>query len=514
MLKKLFTAHMREHMLWRLGAIWYTHFTQGLHLTLPFVISVYMVRQFLTLKAGGETDISEEEVGFKTGILGASFSFAQTLTSYILGKVSDRVGRKPVIVLGNISCCLGVLGFGLSKTFVQACLVRLLMGATNGIIGAEKAMIGESLSREEQTQGMKYISLTWGLGALLGPMMGGMFSNVCDGVASSGPCSEGGIFQQNPFLLPCIIASGLSLVAVLLTAFCLEESLPSKKQPNAREYQIVATRDEVEMSALVDTKNDVSRLRNGDTISASLYKKNSDLYKYDREVSIDIGEIKAGVMSPPEDGNDGQVPWYKQKNVLLALSGYALIAFCYIIMDELVPIFASAPVSEGGLAFSTKKLSGPLSFGGVVLIIWMLVGYSWVSTRCGVVRTCIYGLIQTIPTALMFPSSSLSFLNTDIMLWLGMTAKSIAGSNSFTSCLVLVNLASPKESLGEVNGLGQTLASAVRALGPFLGGIMWAGSIRLFSNRWGHQFVPFLLPVLIAICCIFIYAKLRIPDTH
>jgi hypothetical protein len=217
----------------------------------------------------------------------------------------------------------------------------------------------------------------------------------------------------------------------------------------------------------------------------------------------------------------GKKGWYKQKNILLALSGYALIAFCYIILDELVPIFASADVVDGGLAYSTSKLSGPLSFSGVVLVVWMLIGYPWMSKKFGIIRTCIIGLIQTIPVTILFPLSSVSFLNTEIVFWLGMGLKSIAGSNAFTSCLVLVNLVAPKESLGEVNGLGQTLASGMRALGPFLGGVMWAGSIRLFTflgaddnTVWGHQFLPFMLSTAIAGCCMFIYLKLHIPDIH
>lgn len=517
-------------MIIKLAAIWYTHFTQGLHTTLPYVLSVYMIRKFLTeeLHIDGVDDtlgISEEVVGFRTGVLGAAFCFAQTLTSFWLGKLSDRVGRKIIIIIGNISCALGVLLFGFCANFWQACVVRLAMGATNGIIGAEKALIGDVLTREEQSEAMGYISMTWGIGTLIGPMIGGVLSNPCaEGFfgGDNGVCATGGLFENKPFLLPCIVASAISVVAVILTIFFLKEDRPDRHDTSGLVYNVVPGDDSF--------VGEPQMQRNG---SVSLFKKNSDLYRYNGDMyehEIEMGPLEkdssqelggVGILSQSSQLPEDQVPWYKQRNILLALSGYALIAFCYITLDELVPIFASASVLDGGLAYSTSKLSGPLSFSGVVLVIWMLIGYPWMSKKFGTIRTCIIGLIQTIPVTLLFPLSSVSFLNTEVVFWLGMGLKSIAGSNVFTSCLVLVNLVAPKESLGEVNGLGQTLASGVRALGPFLGGVMWAGSIRLFKlfgsgddTVWGHQFLPFMLSTTIAGCCMSIYLKLHIPDIH
>lgn len=522
-------------MIIKLAAIWFTHFTQGLHTTLPYVLSVYMIRMFLTEVQQGNGDvqgISEELVGFRTGVLGAAFCFAQTLTSFWLGRLSDKVGRKVIIVIGNISCATGVFFFGLSENFTQACVVRLAMGATNGIIGAEKALIGDVLTREEQSEAMGYISMTWGIGTLIGPMIGGFLSNPCtQGFFSrdQGVCEPGGLFERKPFLLPCMVASAISVVAIILTVFLLEED---RSQYSHRVDRTGNTYKAVPDDDISTSEGPMMRGN-----SVSLFKKNSDLYQYD--IDVEDKEIEMGVLDksnqrasgtdnacqnslPP--GSLSQQAWYKQTNILLALSGYALIAFCYIILDELVPIFASADIVDGGLAYSTSKLSGPLSFSGTILVVWMLVGYPWVSKRFGTIRTCIFGLIQTIPLTLLFPMSSVSFLNTDVVFWTSMGLKSIAGSNAFTSCLVLVNLAAPKESLGEVNGLGQTLASGVRALGPFLGGVMWAGSIRLFTfaggnadldqEVWGHQFLPFLLSTIVAVCCIFIYLRLHIPDVY
>jgi MFS family permease len=116
--------------------------TQGLTTTLPYVIAVYMVRDFLAAQDPNGLPPSEERVGKLTGYLGACFCFAQLITSYPVGMLSDVVGRRIIIIIGNISCVIGVLFFGLSSNYTRAILSRLCAGFFNAIIGAEKAMIG------------------------------------------------------------------------------------------------------------------------------------------------------------------------------------------------------------------------------------------------------------------------------------------------------------------------------------------------------------------------------------
>ena len=121
------------------------------------------------------------------------------------------------------------------------------------------------------------------------------------------------------------------------------------------------------------------------------------------------------------------------------------------------------------------------------------------------------GIVLLFPLASVVPSQTLGA----VIFWAAMGLKSISGSNAFTSCLVLVNLAAPKESLGVVNGAGQTLASGVRALGPWLGGILWSLSLVTFNSLGipaGHQWVPFALPIILAGGCLNIYSRLTIKD--
>ncbi|MEW5298426.1 MAG: hypothetical protein WDW36_001550 [Sanguina aurantia] len=182
----------------------------------PFTLAVYMVRDFLHEQRGAGA-LDEQEVGRRTGLLAAMYSFAQCATSLGLAAVSNRMGRKPVCILGNVACMIGMLWFGLAPTYAWAMAARVFAGALNGILGAWKApCLGTCHSRG-------------GLVQLLVRCWGGALSHPCDNLphASIPWCGEGQLMRSRPYFLPCLVGSLSVLIALLLTLFVLEESLPA-----------------------------------------------------------------------------------------------------------------------------------------------------------------------------------------------------------------------------------------------------------------------------------------------
>jgi len=335
------------------------------------------------------------------------------------------------------------------------------------------------------------------------------------------------MYLYRPYLLPCIAAAAMSLIATILTAIFLEESLPRSESNEKQEYVSVPTLDEDDhigggSGGLIEVelpernyKNSSRKLCAEDSarvLTPETTKNNDAAFTGPLAVDCEQGDDEFREASHVISSR----PWHRQRNVILSLAGYALIAFCYVLLDELIPIFASADTSIGGLGFPTSELALPLAFGGAVLFIWAIFGFPWLMDRLGVVRACRHGLMQTVPMALLVPAASLSVLPSHAAMWVALGMKSIAGTNAFTSCIILVNTSAPKGSLGAVNGIGQTLASGVRALGPALGGLLWAWSIKLFKalgleSAWGHQFIPFGIAALIGLGTLEIYKRIELP---
>jgi MFS family permease len=87
-----------------------------------------MIRDFHIAK-------QEEDIGFYAGFVGSSFMIGRALTSIFWGKLADRYGRKPIILIGTFSVIIFNTLFGLSTSFWLAISVRFLLGCFNCLLG-------------------------------------------------------------------------------------------------------------------------------------------------------------------------------------------------------------------------------------------------------------------------------------------------------------------------------------------------------------------------------------------
>jgi MFS transporter, DHA1 family, tetracycline resistance protein len=146
----------------------------------------------------------------------ASYSLAQFVASPILGRLSDKVGRRPVLLLSLACSILAYLWLALAPALWMLFAARLLAGAGAGNIAAAQAYIADVTPPEKRAKGMGMIGAAFGLGFTVGPAIGGL-------LAGSDPASA-------DLARPAILAAGLSGLALLLAAARLKESL----SPEAR----------------------------------------------------------------------------------------------------------------------------------------------------------------------------------------------------------------------------------------------------------------------------------------
>lgn len=159
---------------------------------------------FLVEKFGGS--------GVAMGMLMAIFSLMQFVFSPFWGDLSDRYGRKPLLLMGTLGNGLTMIGFGLATNLEMLYLFRALGGIlSSATLPTAMAFIGDSTEEHERGGGMGIVGAAMGVGMVLGPGIGGIM---------------GGASLQAPFFL----SAALSLLAMTLIWFFLPESLPAEKR--------------------------------------------------------------------------------------------------------------------------------------------------------------------------------------------------------------------------------------------------------------------------------------------
>jgi multidrug resistance protein len=142
----------------------------------------------------------------QNGLLVAVFSLAQFICSPLWGKLSDRIGRKPVLCVSIFVTAIGFFLMGIAPGLWLLFVARTLAGAAGGNIGTAQAYIADISAPEERAKRMGLLGAAFGLGFMFGPAIGGWVGHI-------------------NFQAPMFVAAGLALVNAVLVIAILPESL-------------------------------------------------------------------------------------------------------------------------------------------------------------------------------------------------------------------------------------------------------------------------------------------------
>ena len=118
-----------------------------------------------------------EQYGFREwqiGLLFSAYPLCQLVAGPILGRLSDRYGRRPLLIFSQAGTALSFLILGLSRNFTVMLLARMLDGASGGNILVAQAYVADVTPPENRARGMGLIGMAFGLGFVLGPLLGGL----------------------------------------------------------------------------------------------------------------------------------------------------------------------------------------------------------------------------------------------------------------------------------------------------------------------------------------------------
>ena len=168
----------------------------GLAILMP--VQAYIVRQY-----------SDEAI--MVAMIPVLYAGAQFFAAPLLGKLSDRYGRRPVLLISILGSALGYFLFGIGGALWVLFLSRVIDGFTAGNASTASAYVADVTPPQERAKNYGFIGMAWGLGFILGPMLGGLLSEI----SLNAPAYAAGI---------------LSLLSAIVGYFILPESLPGEKR--------------------------------------------------------------------------------------------------------------------------------------------------------------------------------------------------------------------------------------------------------------------------------------------
>ncbi|KAL6043419.1 protein ZINC INDUCED FACILITATOR-LIKE 1-like [Balamuthia mandrillaris] len=428
----------------------------------PYV--AFMVKDFFNYG-----DDQNNLIGYKAGYLASCFTLGQFLSGFLWGWLADKWGRRPVLLLGTAGTLAAILLFGTSTNFYWALSMRTLHGILNGNIGVTKTYLAEITDSSNRATAFSVIGLTAGLARVVGPIIGGYLAQPAKKYPSLFP--KDSFFDHYPYLMPCLVGASVTLVGLIAGYFFLTETLQKSPKKEA----------DIEMKPIRKQYRE-QNLEDDEAEHLSL-----------------VGKRSKGNASLEDDNHSTQatslVATLSHRKVAIPCLMYFFAALIFISFAELFSIWSVQQVEDGGLAFTSQNIGTTASISGLMMAFFQLVRYPRLANRFGPLFMFRASMICVIPIVLFFPNLNLLARHIPDARWLlwmvlvsSVSVRYMSSVSCFISISIMISNSAPNAKLGAVNGLGQSLASLGRTVGPTVAGITFSWSL---SNGIGSS-VPFI----------------------
>lgn len=431
-----------------------------------------------------------DQVGYYAGYLGSVFSVASFLSSFWWGRLSDRYGRRPVLLFGCVGGILSSALFGFSKNLTMALVARFAAGALNGNIGVVKGYAADICDKTNQVKGVGVMQLFWGLGGILGPLFGGVLSKPCDNY--KGLCSSDSLFGKFPYLLPNLFSCLVGVIALVLLFICLPKEEPKRKvkkvemedmkKLNATEFSIEESDPDLDSDVSFDDENG-THLEKGIKDRDRLLKMSYKRTFFERI----FGKIEKDSI-------------FRNKIAMLSVISYCILGASFTMFDEAFPLFALSETEAGGLNSSSTDIGFIGAINGVSAVVIQLVIFYPLATRLGFVRLYRLGLFMGAVIFVNYPSLHF-FLGNKIGLWAAISVitflKVCTGQFAFSAVTAIISNTCPLTQVGAINGFAMSLVAFPRAFSPAVAGNLLAWG---FSNGHGFPLNQYLIFIVISCC--------------
>ena len=396
------------------------------------------ISPYLPQMASTFPEVDPGQVGLYVGTIASSFALAQFATNFLWGWLSDRIGRKPVVLIGTLLTTACFVAFGFCRTLWQAVLVQVLMGLVNGNQGVVSTCLGEITDRSNQSRAFVYLPVIYGLGGITGPLLGGTLASSQD--------------EPYPYIRPNVVAAAILTLDLILTMVFLEESLEEARDLPPLGKRVVNLFSWVwqftSSSRPSYLKDRASRRRRSPRLNGDGAVDGYD----ENESDTDASSQETMPTLLPHHNADLNRKHIFNRDTILLLFTFLIFQLSNISYNSLYPIFGQA-APPTGRSLSPKEIGISLAFAGAMTIVFQLGFFVKIREKMGNKKTYKVGLAGMVLAFLLMPwvgykdaqdgDRSISSGKEWLYLELGfiLLIRSLGAVACLTSALLLVSIA-------------------------------------------------------------------------
>ncbi|KAI0184404.1 major facilitator superfamily domain-containing protein [Xylaria flabelliformis] len=448
---------------------------------------------------GGE----DPDTAFYAGLLVSAYAVAEALTAIGWGALSDRYGRKPVVIFGLGGVAISSLIFGLAKNYWVALLARFVGGALNGNVAVMQTMVAEMVKVPEH-EPAAYASqpFVWTLGGIIGSAMGGFLAQPATFYPSLFPAD--GIFGRYPYLLPNLVSVVVIVIAIIQGMIFLEETNPRGKLfhgdiREASEADVAVAEDDDDIR--VDERTPLTRDQRIKHPMISAVSERPVILEESLPVAVeqsfDLRRTSFGTVHSIQFTPEARTNFVPSQNKIeeytgpafnftiimltmaLVLVSYHQMAFATLLPTHLLD-HPAAPRGQldliGGLGYTVHDVGTYLAVNGILGLLIQGLIFPLFVDRVGVWYSFIWMVVFYPTCYVVMPFiSALSPSLQSPGIYLAMVLQSFFGIIVIPTALILLKNATPSSTiLGRVNGLAMSGCCLARTVSPPVVGIIYA----------------------------------------
>jgi len=441
-----------------------------------------------------------------SGILVAAFPLAQCATSMLWATWADKFGRRRSILTALAVSVLSNLAFGFSRTFGALMFWRILAGIANGNVGVMRTMTAEIVREKRyETKAFLLLPLIFNSGMVVGLALGGCLADPVinlpwlfgsHGLFNITKNPDGVEWAMHyPYALPAMFNAFMLSSSLTLGTLWMRETLTGSEEKSDFGLRLG--------QALVRW------VRNGALAKRGYAVLVPD--ELDEEIAV-LDEEKSAPSNKPPSPKRPEVPTIWTKDVITALISFGLLPLHNGAFMHIFPVFLSNPPADhssasllhfnGGLGLGSPSIGLWLALLGICGIMLQLFIYPRMQARIGTlgnfrVSLFIFPLTYLLAPYLSFldPNSAGKWFWIVLVAWSQIMARTLAIPSTV---ILLTNSAPAKHVLGRIHGFGNMLSSFARAVGPAIGGWVFAWGMK--HNMIGLVWWSYLM--VIALCAL------------